>query len=106
VIAHRNEARFEKDREIWEASNPISRLRISPNYPGRKPTFKHTEDTSAYVLKDRKGGINWFRYQEEVLLPLLFLFAKEYQRDRPNTLVMEDGASPHAVKHVQEMYSA
>jgi hypothetical protein len=30
--------------------------------PGRKLVFKHDEDTGAYVLKEGKGGINWYQY--------------------------------------------
>jgi hypothetical protein len=28
--------------------------------PGRKPTFKHDKNTGAYILKESKGGINWY----------------------------------------------
>ena len=57
-IAERNAARYKSDKAIWEAATPISRLRIGANYPGRKPVFRHNDNNGAYVLKDRKGGIN------------------------------------------------
>ncbi|KAF7565430.1 hypothetical protein PtrM4_002320 [Pyrenophora tritici-repentis] len=43
-----------------------------------------------------KGGIDWWRYQTEVLLPKLIPFAKECMRERPGTLVQEDKAPSHA----------
>jgi hypothetical protein len=49
---------------------------VRANIPGRKPVFRH-EGNGAYVLKDGKGGINWFRHQAEVLKPHLFPFAKQ-----------------------------
>jgi hypothetical protein len=44
--------------------------------PGPKPKFRH-EENGAYVLKDGKGGVNWYRHQDEVLKPHLLPFACE-----------------------------
>jgi hypothetical protein len=67
--------------------------------PGRKPTFKHNEETGAYVLKEGKGGINWYRYQEVILKPLLLPFAKECLVEHPGTIVQEDGAPSHSSRY-------
>lgn len=40
-----------------------------------------------------KGGINWYRYQNVILQPLLLPFVKERG---PDTLVQEDNAPSHA----------
>ena len=72
--------------------------------PGRKPTFKHDEETGAYVLKEGKGGINQCRYQEVILKPLLLPFAKECLKKRPSTLVQEDGAPSHSSRYQQEVF--
>jgi transposase len=72
--------------------------------PGRKPTFKHDEETGAYILKEGKGGINWYRYQEVILKPLLLPFAKECLKKRPGTLVQEDGAPSHSSRYQQEVF--
>lgn len=54
-------------------------------------------------MKEGKGGINWYRYQEKVVKPLLIPFAKECIVERPDTVVQEDNATPHS-KHRQELY--
>src|SRR3984957_6579161 len=72
--------------------------------PGRKPVFKHNENTGAYVLKEGKGRINWYRYQEVILKPLLLPFAKECLKERPSTLVQEDGAPSHSSRYQQEVF--
>jgi hypothetical protein len=72
--------------------------------PGRKPVFKHDENTGAYVLKEGKGGINWYQYQKVILEPLLLPFAKECLKDRPSMLVQEDGAPSHSSQYQQEVF--
>jgi len=72
--------------------------------PGRKPVFKHNENTGAYVLKEGKGRINWYRYQEVILKPLLLPFAKECSKERLSTLVQEDGAPSHSSRYQQEVF--
>ena len=57
----RNTARYEEDKLNQEVANGISRVRLR-NKPRTKSQFQHNEDTGAYVLKDRRGGINWYRY--------------------------------------------
>ena len=42
------------------------------------------------------GGINWWRYQQTILIPLLIPFAVEYIMERPGTLIQEDKAASHA----------
>jgi hypothetical protein len=73
----RNAARYEEDKLAWEMETGIKRLRVGPNYPGRKPQFTHNKTTGAYVVDEGKKGINWWRHQKHVLLPKLLPFAKE-----------------------------
>ena len=86
-LAARNAARYENDEEKWELENAMKRIHITRNQPGKRAQFKHTEETGAYVLKDGKGGINWYRYQEKILKLLLLPFAKECLKKRPGTIV-------------------
>jgi hypothetical protein len=85
----------------------MERMQLRSNKPGPKPQFRHNENR-AYVLKDGKGGINWFRHQDEVLKPHLFPFAKECKEGgpncRPDIVVMEDGASSHKSAYSDELY--
>nr|KMM66459.1 hypothetical protein CPAG_02798 [Coccidioides posadasii RMSCC 3488] len=92
-----------KAREEWELVNGIHRLRIRPNC-GRKPTFKFTVKTGKLVRRG-KGGVDWYRYQKEVLLAKLFPFIKECLESRPNTVVLEDGAPAHTHFYQQELYN-
>jgi hypothetical protein len=84
--------------------NGIRRLRATTTAPGRKLVFKHDKNTGVYVLKDGKGGINWYRYQKVILEPLLLPFAKECLKERPGTLVQEDGAPSHSSQYQQEVF--
>ena len=68
-LAARNEAEYDQDHADWLATQ-IYRIRITRNgVPSPKPRFKHDESTGAYVRKDSKGGIDWYRYQEKILKP-------------------------------------
>jgi transposase len=100
----RNALRYEDDKANWEIENGIRRLRATTTIPGRKPQFKHDENTGAYVLKEGKGVINWYRYQEVILKPLLLPFAKECLKERPGTIVQEDGAPSHSSRYQQEVF--
>ena len=52
---------------------------------GVRKTWKHTEENGAFVVKPRRNGINWYRYQKHILIAKLLPFARECQKDRPNT---------------------
>ena len=47
------------------------------------------------MVKNGYGGINWYRYQKEILIAKLLPFAKEYLKDRPLTIIQEDNALAH-----------
>lgn len=85
-------------KEEWEIENSMRRLRITRNIPGRKPTWQWNKKNGKLV-RDSKGGIDWYRYYKCVLSPKLLPFAKECAKDRPNTIVQEDNASPHAHRY-------
>lgn len=81
------------------------------DHDGRRPggvrkKWVHNEDNGAFVVRPGRGGINWYRYQKEILLAKLFPFAKEcIKGGRPNTQVQEDNAPSHASKYQGEVYS-
>jgi hypothetical protein len=82
-------------------------MQLRSNKPGPKPKFRHAKNR-AYILKDRKGGINWFRHQAKVLKPHLFPFAKKCKEGLPNpqkdTVVMEDGAAAYSSAYANKLY--
>ena len=51
------------------------------------------------------NGVDWYRYQTEVLIPKLLPYAKQCQITRPGTLVQEDKAPAHAHHDQARVYS-
>ncbi|EDN03565.1 predicted protein [Histoplasma mississippiense (nom. inval.)] len=81
-------------KQEWELSNGIQRLRIDHQQPGQKPIWKFKKVTGK-LSRGKGSGIDWYRYQVQILLQKLFPFAKECQIDRLNTIVQEDKAPSH-----------
>ena len=52
-----------------------------------------------------KGGIDWWRYQQKIVLPKLLPFAQACAQER-ETIVQEDNAASHSQKHYAVYYSA
>jgi hypothetical protein len=100
----KNAARIDMDEAIWNAANGMRRINLRRQVLGPIPQFKHIEEWGAYVRKSKGGGIDWYRYQEVILKPLLLPFAKECMVDRLDTLVQEDGAGAHASHYQQEIF--
>jgi transposase len=101
----RNALIEEKNKAEWELNTAMKRVNLSRKPGGRKPVWKHTKENGAIVRTKGKGGIDWYRYQKEVLIPKLIPFAEECMKDRPDTLVQEDKAPSHASKYQDELWS-
>lgn len=102
AIAELNEIYEPICRERWELETGMRRMGLR-NAPGKKPTWRFTEKTGK--LTRRKGeGIDWWRYQQKVLIPKLFPFYQECKKDRPGTVVQEDKAPSHAHRAQQDLY--
>ena len=74
------------------------------NKSGQKPTWKFTAKTGK-LSRGKGGGIDWWRYQKEILIPKLLPFAKRCKLDRPETIVQEDKAPAHAHHAQSYLYS-
>ena len=76
----------------------MGRLKLHPCCtPGRIPTFTFTKKTGRLERDPKsKGGIDWYRYYNKVLIPKLIPFTKECMVEQPNTIVLEDRAPPHS----------
>ena len=72
--------------------------------PRKKPTFKYNKNTGVYILKEGKGRINWYRYQEVILKLLLLSFAKECLEKYSSMLVQEDRALSHLLQYQQKIF--
>ena len=87
----------------WELETAMRRIKLR-NLGGPKPKWKFTAATGKVTISGKKGGITWYRYQKQVLIPKLLKFAQECKRDRPNTIVMEDKAPAHASKFQEPIF--
>jgi len=87
----------------WELEIGMKRVGLR-NKPGKLPTWKFSKKTGKLV-RGEGTGIDWWRYQKEVLIPKLIPFAKECMKDRPNTIVQEDKAPSHAHRAQGILYS-
>jgi hypothetical protein len=53
----RNTARIKENEINWRLTTSIRRMGLR-GVSGVRPTFRHTEETGAYVRKAGRGGIN------------------------------------------------
>jgi len=94
-----NDAQYEEDKAKWELEYAMTRIHITRNQSGPRAEFKHTEDTGAYIVKEGRGGINWYNYQKKILIPKLLPFAKECLKEKPGTIIQEDNAPIYASRY-------
>lgn len=88
-----------KMREEWELRTGISRLGLR-NREGPKPIWRWSKKNGKLV-RNGKGGVDWWRYQHHIILPKLIPFAEKCKEDRPDTIIQEDNAPAHA-HHAQD----
>jgi transposase len=87
----------------WELEVPFRRMGLR-NKPGRKPKWKWNKNHGKLV-REGSGGIDWFLYCQQIVVPKLIPFAKELEEIRPGILIQEDGASAHLSSHKDRLYS-
>ena len=91
-----------KAKKQWELEVAMKRMGLrKPG--GRKPVWKW-DKSHGKIVRDAKGGIDWYRYQKKILLPKLIPFAEKCKMERPNTIVQEDKAPSHASKHQEKVF--
>jgi transposase len=90
-------------RQEWELNTHMSRLDLE-NKRGRKPKWKWDKQHGKLTRTDGTG-IDWWRYCTKVVLPKLIPFAQKCERDRPGTIIQEDGASPHNSVYKNRLYN-
>ena len=99
-----NEALEPALKAEWEISTAMRRMDLRRRPPSTKPRWRFTKKNGKLVREAKKGGIDWYRYWKYILLPKLIPFAKECEKDRPNTVVQEDNAPSHAHRHQDTVY--
>jgi transposase len=102
LIEKSNKQRWEKEQKKWLREW----IKAYGRRPGRvRKVWVHNEKTGAFMVKTGRGGINWYRYQKTILIPKLLPFARECQKDRPETVVQEDNAPAHKSVYQKEVYN-
>jgi hypothetical protein len=101
-LRQENEEREPLANADWEIEQAMRRLWITRQYP-RKSQFGSGK--TGQLERNSKGGIDWHRYNKEILEKKLLPFAKECVKDRPNTIVQEDNASPHAHHYNRQVFN-
>ncbi len=69
------------------------------------PEWKSCKATGKWERGKTGGGIDQFRFARPILEDHLLPFAREHKEKWPETLVVEDGASPHKHGFHQDKYS-
>jgi hypothetical protein len=88
----------------WELSTGLRRVNLRRLPGGKKPQWRWNEKNGKLVRKE-KGGIDFWRYYKEIMIPKFIPFAKECKKERPSTLIQEDGALSHAYHHQATVYA-
>lgn len=86
-------------KNAWHAENarrPESKKLKAVWKPKAKPKERK---------KGLKGGVDWYRYRNEVLISKLLSFCREIIRKYGECYLLEDGASPHIAKENTEEYN-
>jgi hypothetical protein len=71
----------------WELTRGVKRMKIRRRPGGRKPQWRFSEKNGKLVQQGKAGGIDWYRYWQQILLSKLIPYAKKCPKTRPNTLV-------------------
>lgn len=90
-----NEAHEMEDKKQWEVETAMRRIHLDRKHPGRKPKWRYTKATGKMVRDSKAGGIDWIRYQHEVLRPKFIPFVKKLGF---GFIAQEDNASSHSCK--------
>ena len=56
------------------------------------------------LTRSGSNGIDWYRYQTHVLIPLLLPFAQRMKAIKPDIIVQEDGALSHIAKEQKRVW--
>lgn len=94
-----NKPRLQRE---WEITTGLRRMGLR-NLGGPKPRWRFTKKTGR-MTRTGGEGIDWWRYQQKILKPLLIPFAQDCQRDRPDTIVQEDKAPAHASQFQEQVF--
>ena len=95
IISEYNAAHEAIDRATWESEE-----RLTPSGKKSKKKWKYTAKTGKMEVKG-KGGINWIRYQHEVLVPKFLPFVRKLG---PGFIAQEDNAPAHASRWNQAFW--
>jgi len=70
-IQQLNDLYEQEKKDEWELTQGLTRLSLRPRKGGRKPQWRFTKATGKLV-RQGKGGIDWYRYQKVSTRELIF----------------------------------
>lgn len=93
----------DEHRVLQEINVNVQRRDVTDPLPsGRKrrrrpPQWEFGEELQKRDRRNSKGGVDWARYRETILRPLLYPWALQIQEETGRRVwIVEDNASPHA----------
>jgi len=80
ILAEYNKAIEPRKKALWELTTQMKRVNLDRNQGGRKPRWIWSKKTGKLIREAKKGGIDWWRYRNHVLIPKLIPFAQEVEK--------------------------
>ena len=109
IIKIWNQALEPKAHEAWkkqqDAKRTAYKLRYNRCMSGAPAKWKFTTSYGAFTRSDG-GGIDWWRYLTNILIPKLLPFTQSLTCLNPDTIVQEDKATSHIAKIHQTYFDA
>ena len=95
--------------EEWELIVSMQRTGLR-NKGGKKPVWKWNEKHGKLIRNSSKGGIDWWRYQQIIMIQKLMPFVQAYNADRAleglnKMIVQEENAPSQAHKQQSKIYN-
>ncbi len=96
-------------KENWKMTNEMRRL-STRNLLEKKSQWRWNEEHDKMIRKEDKENIDWWRYQNVILLSKLISFAEQCNQRRKeadlfNMIVQENKVSAHVSKHQISIFS-
>jgi hypothetical protein len=85
-----------EDWQRWKDARLLLHFSRGGRQRGRPAQWRFTKANGKLVREAKRGGIDWFRYLNHVVCQKIFPFAERCKESRPDTMVQEDRAGPHA----------
>jgi hypothetical protein len=97
-LEQENASREELGKAEWELEYSLRRVNLRRQPAGRQAVWRFTEKTGKLIRKG-KGGVDFYRYCEEVVKPKLIPFARECSRKEDTQFIIQQDNAPAHIHH-------